>query len=80
MSEALKNCETLLGAQDDDRVKALRLTVKFNLAWCLENSSEITQASEIYKKIIEEEPTYTDAYLRLSLLSQKRGDVAQSLS
>jgi Flp pilus assembly protein TadD len=34
LTEALQNCEILLKHQDDDRVKALRITVKFNLAWC----------------------------------------------
>lgn len=34
LTEALQNCEILLKQQDDDRVKALRITVKFNLAWC----------------------------------------------
>ena len=58
----------------------MRITVSFNLAWCKENNSEIDLAAETYKKIIEEEPTYTDAYLRLSLIAKSRGDVSQSIS
>ena len=34
LTEALQNCEILLKHQEDDRVKVLRITVKFNLAWC----------------------------------------------
>lgn len=80
LSEALENCEVLLKQQQDDRIKALRISIKFNQAWCWESSSEIRLASETYKCIIREEPTYTDAYLRLSLLSKMRGDVTESLA
>lgn len=39
----------------------------------------MVEATEIYKKIVEEEPTYTDAYLRLSYLAKKRGDPKRSI-
>ena len=32
------------------------------------------EANELYKKIIQEEPCYVDAYLRLSYLAKKRGN------
>ena len=70
----------MLQQTNDDRVKALRITIKFNLAWCMENNNDIDRASETYLKIIEEEPTYTDAYLRLSLIARSRGDLSQSIS
>ena len=46
----------------------------------MENNNDIDRASETYLKIIEEEPTYTYAYLRLSLIARSRGDLSQSIS
>lgn len=64
---------------DDNRVKAISLTIKFNQGWCLEQLKDVAAATEIYKAIIAEEPTYTDAYLRLSLLAKSSGDVKRAL-
>ena len=55
------------------------MTVKFNKAWCLEYLNSVETESELYKAIIAEEPTYTDAYLRLSRLAKLRGDSRQAL-
>jgi len=37
------------------------------------------EATEIYKKIIEQEPTYTDAHLRLAYLAKNRGDAKRAV-
>jgi tetratricopeptide (TPR) repeat protein len=81
LEEALKNCDTLLekGDKNDTRVKALRITTRFNLACSLEKNLQIGDASELFKAIISEEPTYTDAYLRLAYLARTRGDVKRAL-
>ena len=45
----------------------------------MEQLRDIAGATDLYKAIIAEEPTYTDAYLRLSLLAKSRGDVKRAL-
>ena len=69
--EAHKNCVKLLAESgvEDKRLKALHVTVKFNLACCHEKASRIGEASEMFKGIIRDEPTYTDAYMRLAYLA-----------
>lgn len=69
MEESLKNCDKLLTLEKNEpRVKALHLTTRFNLGYCLEHQSKFEQAVEIYSAIKQEEPTYTDAYLRLAYM------------
>ena len=79
--EALSNCDKLLaqGNAKDKRVTALRLTIRFNLACCYDNASRIGEASEMFKAIIREEPSYTDAYMRLAYLAQRRGDLKRAI-
>jgi len=60
-------------------VRAIRLTIRFNQAWLLEQQKKIADATELYKSILAEEPTYTDAYLRLAILAKQRGDTKRSL-
>ena len=71
--EGLKNCNTLLekGNAEDKRLQALRLTMKFNLACCYDKASRIGEASEMFKEIIELEPSYTDAYMKLAYLAKR---------
>jgi hypothetical protein len=60
LDEALTNCEVLKKAHgaDDLRLKALTITTKFNFACCLESDNNIGDASEIFKAITQEEPSY----------------------
>ena len=58
---------------------ALKLNIRFNLACCLEECHKIAQATQIFKQLIEDEPSYTDAYLRLAYLARARGDIRRSL-
>jgi len=76
--QAIANCDKLLEShiQGEEHAKlvAIRLTARFNLAYWLETNNEITKATESYKNILREEPTYLDAYLRLAFISFKKGN------
>ena len=79
--EALKNCDRLLtesGVQDK-RVRALQITIRFNMACCHEKACRIGEASEMLKSIIKDEPSYTDAYMRIAYLAKRRGDMKRAL-
>lgn len=67
------------GSAEDSRLKALRISIRFNLACCYQKSSNIGEATEIFKSIISEEPTYADAYMRLSYLAKSRGDMKKAI-
>lgn len=79
--EALDNCDRLLkeGNPGDKRLTALRINIRFNLACSYDKASRIGEASEIFKSIIAEVPTYTDAYMRLAYLAKRRGDIKRAL-
>lgn len=79
--EAIENCDKLLkeGNADDKRLLALRITLRFNLACSYDTASRIGEASEIFKQITREEPSYTDAYMRLAYLAQRRGDFKRAI-
>ena len=79
--EALSNCEKLLseGNAEDKRLKAMRISIRFNLACCHDKARRIGEASELLKQIVREEPTYTDAYMRLAYLAQRRGDIKRAI-
>lgn len=63
---------------DLQKYKALLITARFNLAYYYEEDSKFGEASELYNKIIAEEPDYVDAYLRKAFLAQKRGDLVKA--
>lgn len=64
LDEALKNCQTLQAQDAEDiRLKALTITTKFNLGCCLQAQNNIGEATEIFKTVTKEEPSYTDAYV-----------------
>ena len=81
LQEALTNCEDLLskGNSEDKRLLALQLHIKFNLACCHDKASRIGEASEMFKSIIKQEPSYTDAYMRLAYLAERRGDLKRAI-
>ena len=62
-----------------NRVTALHITTRFNLAFYYEQVGQTSEAFEIYSEIIKQEPTYTDAYLRLAYMAQAQGDTAKAL-
>jgi tetratricopeptide (TPR) repeat protein len=82
LEEALKNCDMMVGEEgttDDTRLKALKMSIRFNLACCFEKNDKIGEASDIFKAIIAEEPTYADAYMRLAYLAKGRGDMKKAI-
>lgn len=83
-SQAIENCDKLLevkkeGFEDHNKLLAIRITARFNLAYWYEMEHKLGDASEIYKSIIREEPSYLDAYLRLSYLAKNRGNHQRAL-
>ena len=81
MSEALQNADRLLdeGEKGDLRLQAMRFTIRFNLACCHDDANRIGEATELFKQLIKEEPSYTDAYMRLAYLARKRGDMKRAV-
>jgi Tfp pilus assembly protein PilF len=80
LEEALANCEKLTSDSSGDlRLSALKITTKFNLACCIEHEN-VAEATEIYKSLIKEEPSYTDAYIRLAYLAKRRGDLVKAVN
>ena len=65
--------------QKDKRLMALRLNIRFNLACCMEHAHKIGEATELFRSLIKDEPSYTDAYLRLAYLARARGDIRRAL-
>jgi hypothetical protein len=54
LEEALANCETQqkAGGSEDLRLRALKITTKFNLGCCLESEKSIGEATEVFKTIV----------------------------
>ena len=59
---------------------ALQITIRFNHGYLCEVQGKFEQAEEIYKQIIQAEPSYADAYLRLSYMARDKNDAKQALS
>ena len=57
----------------------MRFTIRFNLACCHDDANRIGEATELFKQLIKEEPSYTDAYMRLAYLARKRGDMKRAI-
>lgn len=53
--------------------KNLKLTMSYNLARLYEERLEISKATSIYRKIIEDYPAYTDAHLRMGAIEMSLG-------
>ena len=81
LNEAFTNVDKLLeeGNKSDNRVRALRHTIRFNLACCYDDANRIGEATDLLKQLIKEEPSYIDAYMRLAYLARKRGDMKRAL-
>lgn len=61
-----------------NKYNALRITILFNTAFWYELDHQFNLSNIWYKKIIQEQPDYIDAFLRLAYLAKKRGDVNRS--
>lgn len=49
------------------------------MAYWYEMHFKFGEASELYKRIIVDEPAYVDAYLRLAYLARNRGDMKRAM-
>lgn len=82
--EALEIIERLLAlkpeGEEKEKLIAMRFTAKFNKAYALEQLKETTKAVAIYNGIIEEDPSYLDAYLRLAYISRNTGHFEDALA
>ncbi|UMM24638.1 hypothetical protein L5515_004773 [Caenorhabditis briggsae] len=54
------------------------LTIRYNLARCLEHLCRTSEAEQMYKDIISECPGYTDGYLRLGCIARDRHQVYEA--
>lgn len=81
LEEALANCESQqkAGGSEDLRLRALKITNRFNLGCCLESENNIGDATDMFKAITQEEPSYQDAYIRLANLAKRRGDFGRAI-
>lgn len=78
--QAIKNCNQLLELRpDDQRALAVKITAKFNLGCWFEQNFRLGDASEQFKQVVQLEPSYVDAYLKLSQLARDRGDVKRAV-
>ena len=64
---------------ETNKMKSIRLSTLFNMAYWHESSHQYDQANNLYKEIINEHPDYIDAYLRLAYLAKKRGDTHRAI-
>eukprot|EP01022_Parablepharisma_sp_SALTPOND_P028356 TRINITY_DN70845_c3_g1_i1.p2 TRINITY_DN70845_c3_g1~~TRINITY_DN70845_c3_g1_i1.p2 ORF type:complete len:1075 (-),score=192.01 TRINITY_DN70845_c3_g1_i1:80-3304(-) len=61
------------------RTIALRITLRFNLAYLYEMQGAFAEATGFYKQIINEHPDHVDSYMRLSILAMRRGNYPRSI-
>ncbi|CAD6190371.1 unnamed protein product [Caenorhabditis auriculariae] len=54
------------------------ITIRYNLARCLEHLCQSNDAEAMYKDILNEMPTYIDCYMRLGCLTRDRGQIYDS--
>ncbi|CAB3402035.1 unnamed protein product [Caenorhabditis bovis] len=62
----------------DESERVQLLTIRYNLARCLEHLCRTTEAEQMYREITKECPNYTDCYMRLGCLTRDRGQIYDS--
>ncbi|CAJ0610585.1 unnamed protein product [Cylicocyclus nassatus] len=70
--------EDLEGDLCDSKLSSYVITMRYNLARCLEHLCLFEDAEVLYKGILREEENYTDCYLRLGCLARDRGQIYES--
>jgi hypothetical protein len=60
IENARKLKETHTQGEEHAKLVAMILTATFNLAYWHENNNDVARASDMYKQILREEPTYLD--------------------
>ncbi|VDK53795.1 unnamed protein product, partial [Cylicostephanus goldi] len=70
--------EDLEGDLCDSKLSSYVITMRYNLARCLEHLCLFEDAEVLYKGILREQENYTDCYLRLGCLARDRGQIYES--
>ncbi|KAI9475952.1 MAG: hypothetical protein EXX96DRAFT_283036 [Benjaminiella poitrasii] len=70
---ALQEVELCTGQEKD-----LKLTISYNLARLYEERMDIEKAAAIYRKLIEDYPSYADAHLRLGAIEESIGKTSEA--
>ncbi|CAO3682178.1 unnamed protein product [Umbelopsis ramanniana] len=81
---AVQECERQLGLTEtnDDmkqKITGFELTISYNLGRLCEDKGDTEKAIEIYKKIVDGNPGYADAHLRLGAIEQAKGKVSDAI-
>jgi len=61
------------------RTNALKITLRFNLAYVYEMQGQFAEATGLYKQIIAENPQHSDSHMRLSIMAFKRGNYVRAI-
>lgn len=79
LEEQLNSDEvTLMGERRSSPEKSNHLTIRYNLARCLEHLCRTAEAEQMYKDLVAECPGYIDGYLRLGCITRDRHQVYES--
>ncbi|KAJ1371510.1 hypothetical protein KIN20_033475 [Parelaphostrongylus tenuis] len=62
----------------DSKFSSYIITMRYNLARCLEHLCLFEDAEVLYKAILQEQENYTDCYNRLGCLARDRGQIYES--
>lgn len=54
------------------------MTLKYNIGLTLEQLGRIEEAEALYRSVVSKTPEYSDAFLRLGLMSQERGQLNEA--
>ena len=65
--------------EDKEKLLAMKITARFNVAFAFEQLDQCDKAERLYKEILDEEPTYLDAYLRLAYMKRDKGKHEEAL-
>ncbi|TPX31427.1 hypothetical protein SmJEL517_g05256 [Synchytrium microbalum] len=68
---ALEKCRAM-DDSTDDKIVAYEITIRYNLARHLEQISDIEQAVALYEEILQSDPEYHDARLRLGAIAESQ--------
>lgn len=64
---------------NETKLKALKVSILFNMGYLYEISHQLDQANMLYKRIQQTHPDYIDAFLRLAYLARQRGDINRAI-
>jgi len=81
---AVQECERQLASAETDeatkqKIAGFELTISYNLGRLCEDKGDTAKAVEIYKKIVDGNPGYADAHLRLGAIEQQQGRMTDAI-